>query len=338
MIVEDLEHWNVREPGGARSYGVLRLRVRGGAAGWGEGPPLTPAQVEHLRQTVSGQPAYAYKVLHTRLAGHPGAAAVDMALLDCLGRMSKAPVYQVLGGPTRNKVRALTDWSPEALATGHRAFVIGLPEAAFPNPRARFVTRVVERLESLQKDAGDGADFVLDGANRLPPGEAANIAAAVERLHPLFFDEPCALTNLAAARKLAEENVTPLGWGRHALRLAEIQDLLREQMIDVVRLDLARHGITGLRAAAALAETYYVAVAPYHRGGPIATAAALHLAASLPNFFIQQTPGTGRDARQARAELAGADLESAADGYFRLPFGPGLGLDVKERTLRRWTI
>jgi len=338
MIVEVLEHWNVREPGGDRSYGVLRLRARGGAAGWGEGPPLTPAQIAHLRQIVAGQPVHAYKVLHARLGGRPGAAAVDMALLDCLGQISGAPVYQVLGGPTRNKVRALTDWSPEALAAGHRAFLVGLPETAFPNPRARFVTSVVERLESLQKEAGDGADFVLEGANRLPPGEAANIAAAVERLHLLFFDEPCALTNLAAARKLAEENVTPLGWGRHALRLAEIQDLLREQMVDVVRLDLARHGVTGLRTAAALAETYYVAVAPYHRGGPIATAAALHLAASLPNFFIQQTPGTGRDARQARAELAGADLETAADGYFRLPAGPGLGLQVNERALRRWTV
>lgn len=338
MIVEGLEHWNVREPGGGRSYGVLQLRTRGGAAGWGEGPPLTPAQVEFLRQTVSRQPVHAYKVLHTRLAGHAGAAAVDMALLDCLGRISLAPAYQVLGGPTRNKVRALTDWSPEALAAGHRAFVVGLPEAVFPNPRARFVASVVERLESLQKEAGDGADFVLDGANRLPPGEAAHIAAATERLHLLFFDEPCALTNLAAARKLAEENVTPLGWGRHARRVAEIQDLLREQMIDVVRLDLARHGVTGLRAAAALAETYYVAVAPFHRGGPIATAAALHLAASLPNFFIQQTPGTGREARQARAELVGADLETAGDGYFRLPAGPGLGLEVNERALRRWTV
>lgn len=338
MIVERLDHWNVREPGGTRVYGMLRLAARGGAAGWGEGPPLTSAQLAHVRETVVGQPVHAYKVLHTRLAGHAGAAAVDMALLDALGRMSKAPVYQVLGGPTRNQVRALTDWSPEALAAGHRAFVVGLPESAFPNPRAQLVRRVRQRLEALQKEAGEQADFVLDGANRLPPGEAANVAAAIERLHPLFFDEPCALTNLAAARKLAEENVTPLAWGRHALRVAEIQDLLREQMIDVVRLDLARHGLTGVRAAAALAETYYVAVAPYHQGGPIATAAALHLAASLPNFFIQQIPGTGRHAQQARAELVGAEVETAAEGYLRLPPGPGLGVAVNETVLRRWTV
>jgi galactonate dehydratase len=103
------------------------------------------------------------------------------------------------------------------------------------------------------------------------------------------------------------------------------QDLLREDLIDVFRPDLARNGITQIRKFAALAEANYVAVAPYHDGGPVGTAAALHLAASLPNFFAQQIPVPDADEdRRFRAALAGAALESVTDGYFALRTEPGL--------------
>jgi len=100
-------------------------------------------------------------------------------------------------------------------------------------------------------------------------------------------------------------------------------------LIDVFRPELARNGITQIRKFAALAEANYVAVAPYHDGGPVGTAAALHLAASLPNFFAQQIPVPDADEdRRFRAALAGAALESATDGYLALPVEPGLGLKI----------
>jgi galactonate dehydratase len=336
VTVNTFEVWNVREPSSRRMYGVVRLQTNDGAAGWGEGPPLAPAHVESARQAVKGQPVHSYKVVHSRLAGHPAAGAIDMALLDVLGQRAKAPVYQVLGGPTRTKARGMTEWSPEARARGYKAFVVDLPRIVFPNPRAQFVARVRQTLDDLRRQAGEDSDFVLDGANELTAAEAANVAAALEKFHLLFFDEPCALTNLPAARKISEENVTPVGWGRHIARLAEVQDLLREQMVDVVRLDLWRHGLTGIRVAAAVAETYYVAVAPYHRGGPIATAAALHLAAALPHFYIQQIPWSAGDDARMRAEIVGADIEKPVDGFLPLLNSPGLGIQVSEAALRRY--
>ena len=153
-------------------------------------------------------------------------------------------------------------------------------------------------------------------------------------MHPLWLDEPCELTNLAAIRKIASERVTPLGFGRSVNRAPIFQDLLREDIIDVFRPDLARNGITQIRKFAALAEANYIAVAPYHDGGPIATAAALHLAASLPNFFIQQLAVPQAEAdRQFRAELAGAGLEAVSGGYLTLPAGPGLGLKINPSKL-----
>ena len=109
---------------------------------------------------------------------------------------------------------------------------------------------------------------------------------------------------------------------------------LREDAIDVFRPDLARNGISQIRKFAALAEANYIAVAPYHDGGPIGTAAALHLAASLPNFFIQQVPlPDAAEDRRFRAELAGAGLEAVTEGYLNLPVGPGLGIQVNTSLL-----
>jgi len=93
---------------------------------------------------------------------------------------------------------------------------------------------------------------------------------------------------------------------------------------------------------AALAESYYIAVGPNHHGGPIGTAAALHLAASIPNFFIQQIPvPESENDRGMRAELTGTSIEGVKDGFAALPTGPGLGISVNEATLdkyKEWTI
>ena len=325
-----------------RGTTVTKLTADNGQLGWGECPqPLTRTQEQELNQVQGWEPT-AYEVMRTRLLAHPAQGAINMALLDLAGKAVKAPVYQLLGGATRNKVRAMVAVTGDAgksldslQRNGHRAFSISTGSAE--GARANFVAGVRDRLAAWKKAAGDGCDFVVDGSGALAPAEAQQVSSAVEKLHPLWFDEPCALTNLAAARKLAEENVTPLGWGRNITSLATVQDLLREQMCDVVRLDIGTHGISSIRKAAALAETYYVAVAPYHVGGPIATAAAIQLAASLPNFFIQQMPQPPSDDwHERRAEIAGSDIEKVTDGYLSIPAGPGLGIEVNESALRRY--
>src|SRR5262249_32943025 len=123
----------------------------------------------------------------------------------------------------------------------------------------------------------------------------------------------------------------PIGFGRFAAEAGAFQEMLRSDAIDVIRPDVARHGISQSRRISALAETYYVAAAPFHDGGPIATAAALNLAASLPNFFIQQVPHpAAEEDRRMRARLGGDAIETVKDGFLPLPRGPGLGIIVDE--------
>jgi len=344
-----LDAFPVREPVSKRTYTCLLLRTRSGETGYGECSRISPADLSALRDTIRGKEASSFESIRRGLAvAAPAVAALDMAMLDLVGKCTNAPVYQVLGGPTRSQARALarieadTDDGvvsavAQARAAGHRAFLIPVPATHAPNHSATLVNATRQRLDRVRSAAGAGCDFVLDAAGRLTPGDASSLAAAFERLHLLWFDEPCPLSNLGAATRIAGENVTPVGFGRFAAEAGVFQDLLRADAVDVVRPDLARHGISQVRRISALAETYYVAVAPFHDGGPIATAAALNLAASLPNFFIQQVPyPAAEEDRRMRSRLAGEPAETIRDGFLQLPRGPGLGITVNEAAFNEY--
>ena len=347
LAVAGMEAHPLREPVSLRAYTVLELRASNGLTGYGECPgAVSPESLMAAVKAAQGRPATSYEAISRELASSPALqAGVVMALLDLVGKHVKAPLYQLLGGPTRNKVRTMAALAGPADAdlaaslqrarqAGHRAFVIPAPAPAAANQGQAFVKATRARLENLRAQAGPEVDFVLDGAGGLSPGDAASLAAALERFHLLWFDEPCRISNLATLQKIAAETVTPLGFGRRIHQSGAFQDLLRDQTIDVLRPSLALNGLSQLRRMAALAEPYYTAVAPFHDGGPVATAAALHLAASLPNFFIQQVPFVEAPQDRAfRARLGGADLERPTEGYLALPAGPGLGIAVDRGAL-----
>lgn len=347
-MIRSIAAWNVRHPSGDRSWAALQITTQDGLEGWGECRPLTPADVASLRAMLDKQEEGAYEALRVKMGKHPAAAAVNIATLDIQARRAKAPLYQFLGGPTRHKVRAFTalqGGSEDDLArgvetgraAGFKAFSIPVVEPPFRNSGRAFVAAAERRMAALRKAAGDDVDFVLSGAGKLTPGDAATMAAVFEREHLLWFDEPCGTSSLGPVRKVSDENVTPLGFGADAAEASFFQNLLREDAVDIVRPELALHGVSGVRKIAALAETYYVAVAPRHAEGPINTAAALHLAASLPNFFIQHIPyPASAEDRAMRAAIAGTEVERVRDGFAALANQPGLGVAVQRQAIERY--
>jgi galactonate dehydratase len=275
-------------------------------------------------------------------------AALNTAMLDVVGKITKVPAFQLLGGPTRFKVRVITTLTGDSDATlissmmkaqgaGFRAFSVPLPLITNRNQGQSYVLSTRKRLEALRAAAGDGNDFVLDGGSQLTPGDAQMISAAIESFHVLWFDEPCSQVNIGALKKITEENVTPVGLGKHITEGSDIQNLLREDAVDIIRPDIGLNGISQIRRMAAITETYYVAVGPNHDGGPIGTAAALHLAASIPNFFIQQIPyPEAEEDRRMRSELTQSPVEIIKDGFAELPVGQGLGLTINEKSLEKY--
>lgn len=347
--IASLRDYRLREPVSGRTYTVLRLETRGGLVGYGECAEITPSDLAAVLDAVRGRPVTQFATARYRLKNAPAGlvAALDMAMLDATGRSVNAPLYQVLGGPTRNKCRALAplegaDDSGLAAAArrahnaGYRAFLVPVPLPAARNQGQAFVLAARKRLDTLRDAVGSGTDFVLDCGGALVPGDAASLAAAFERYHLLWLEEPCPPLSLGALKKIAAENVTPLGIGRSIQQPSAFQDLLREEAIDILRPDISLNGISRIRQMAAIAESYYTAVAPYHNGGPVASAAALQLAASLPNFFIQQIPfPQAEQDRKMRAEIAGS-VETIKDGFAVLPPAPGLGITVNEKALETY--
>jgi galactonate dehydratase len=348
LSITGLRAVRLREPVSRRSYTVVRIETLSGLTGFGECGPVAEDVLERVRAIVLGKTATTYEVVSHALADLGAVeAAITMALLDIVGQHAKAPIHQILGGPTRHKIRALTTLEGgsdrdlitalrRAHAAGLRAFVVPLPVIKGRIQGDAFVQATQRRLEALYS-VGQDLDFVVDGGGALSPADAARVAAVLEPFHPLWLDEPCPLANLRSIRKIAAETVTPLGLGKTVADTGAVQDLLREEAVDVLRPSLSHHGLTQIRRMAVLAETSYVAVAPHHDGGPIATAAALHLAASLPNFVIQHIPpATAADDRQMRDALTGTELEVVHDGYATLPTGLGLGIRVNERVLEAY--
>jgi galactonate dehydratase len=298
-------------------YSIVRVDTAG-VSGYGECAGATEADLAAALAIVKGREATSYEIVRTALGANPAAPAINAALLDITGKLAKAPAYQVLGGPTRFKARvcaaveganaaAVTARMNELQKAGYRAFRVGLP-AGLP--------AAIEMAKALRSTAAKGTDFILDAGARFSPGQASSLAAAVEKLHPLWIDEPCALGNLDAVAKIADESVAPLGFGRSVADVPAFQNLLTRQVVDILRPDINRHGISSVRRAAMIAETYYTAVAPFHAGGKVGAAAALHLAASIPNFFLMDLPpGTA----------------AVKDGFAELPAGPGLGVTVDEK-------
>ncbi len=349
LAIADLRSYAVREPVSRRAYAALRIETRSGLIGYGECSRINPGELVQAKQVIQGQPATAYEAIGQQLKLWPGIrAAVDVALLDIVGKLTHAPIHQILGGPTRHKVRAMTALEgnsdnavlasmKHALDAGFRAFLVSVPEVSARNHGRAFVAAVRRRLEHLRTAGGENVDFVLDGRGVLTPGDAASICSALERFHLLWFDEPCTASSMAAVRKLSAESVTPIGFGRTIRHAGDLQNLLRNDAVDVVRPDVQLNGITQIHKMAALAEAYYVAAAPFHNGGPITTAAALHLAASIPNFFIQQFPLPEAEAdHRMRAELTSPSVEAVRDGFASLPHRPGLGIDVSEEALEKY--
>jgi len=324
--ISEMRWFSVREPVSGNRYALLRVKTRSGLTGWGECAQAAEQDAKALEKEWSGKSATLYAAVDS---SSPLAGALDMALLDILGKACHAPVYRVLGGPTRHKVRAFTDSDQAAFS----AASITAPKPASRNQGKAYQNQV----QALVKQLPENRDFVLSAQGLLTPGDAGSVAQAIESSHPLWFDEPCSVSNLETVRKVSQETVTPLGFGRGITDAGVFQALLREGLVDVVRPDIAHWGISGARRIAVLAEAYYVAIAPHHDGGPVATAAAIQLAASVPNFFIQHVPlpQDPKD-REMRSAIVSGGLETPRDGFLQVPTGPGLGIDVNESALEKY--
>ena len=178
-------------------------------------------------------------------------------------------------------------------------------------------------MEAARDGAGD-AEIYIECSEFLSPRTAPMLDAALQPFRPGWFEEPIPFENARAMARLQRELRTPIATGERLLSRFEYRELLESGGCKIVQPDLMHAGgFTEIRKIAALADTWYVPVAPHNPGGPICTAAAMHLAASVPNFLILEQ----MEPQRAMRDRASNVPIRCEDGHMLLPEGPGLGIE-----------
>ena len=271
-----------------------------------------------------------------------GIALIEMACWDIMGKALNQPVYRLMGGAVRQKIKAYANgWytverTPEEFAKAAKAVVARGYDAAKLDPFGSGFyeldrterSRSISLVEAVRDATGPDFDIFVEMHGRFSPAVAIGLAHDLEPYKPGWFEEPVPPENLAALKKVANAVRIPIATGERIHSRTECRELFELQACDIVQIDLSHFGgISEARKLAAWAESYYMLMAPHNVCGPVATAANLHLAACTPNFKIQEH---FNDFADAWVKGAVVQYPEVTDGYFSLPEGPGLGVILNE--------
>jgi galactonate dehydratase len=260
-------------------------------------------------------------------------SGIDQALWDIKGKALGVPVYELLGGPTRSKVRAYSHArTPEAMradvAKGFRAFKTG-PAKRRP---ARYVETpaevgyAAEKFAELRKAVGNDVDIAIDFHGAISPAHAKMLIKAIEPYHPYFVEEPCQAQNHDIMAEIARSTHLPIATGERVFTKWGFRELLEKKAATILQPDMCHAGgITEVRLIAGMAEAYYASMAPHNPLGPISLAAGLQLAASIPNFLCQEQVSLGEGYVKQPFQIH--------DGYLDLPTTPGLGVELDKQKM-----
>jgi galactonate dehydratase len=275
-----------------------------------------------------------------------GISAIEIACWDIIGKALGQPVYRLLGGAVRERIKAYANgWytverSPEefhaaaqrVVGRGYLAlkldpFGAGSYELTPPERR-----RAIALVEAVRDAVGPDAELLIEMHGRFTPATAISVARDLERFNPSWIEEPVPPENLAALEKVSRHVSIPVATGERIHVRHEFRELFERQAADIVQADITTcGGLLETKKIAAWAESYYLLMAPHNVGGPVSTAAALHLAATMPNFKIQEH---FNDFAEAHVKQAAPGNPEVRDGFFGLPQGEGLGVTLDEDVVR----
>jgi mannonate dehydratase len=273
-------------------------------------------------------------------------AGIDVALWDLKGKRLGVPVYELLGGRTRERVRVyrhLAGETKEALIEdalrwrelGFTALRYG-PLSAFDergltqwDPQ-RSIVETIAATEALRHALGDEVDLLLDAHTMFSPAEAAYLGHALEPYRLYFYEDPIRPLNPLSLRAVREKVNLPIATGEQLAHKWEFQPLIENELVDYLRIDLVHAGgITEAKKILAAGEVHGQRSALHHASSPINGTACLHVDMAVPNFGIQEWMEL-----EPLYELF-PNAPRAKDGYVVPPAGAGLGLELDEAAARR---
>ncbi len=299
-----------------------------------------PRQVAFLSQTLMRQRFWKGGVVKASAI-----SGVELACWDIIGKAQGVPVYKLLGGAVRDRIRVYANgWTGgatdpalvkekavEALELGYQAFKFSLAIPTWP-VRDHATTHKIRRMAEAIRDAvGPDAALLFDGHGRYDAQLAIQIGKALEDLNILFFEEPVQPEDEEGMALVAARVNIPIAAGERLTRLQEFRRLFEKRAIAIAQPDLAHcHGLGEGLKVAHLAEAFDGFIAPHCPMSPVITAISLHLDAVCPNFLIQERLFLN----DWRNEVITEPLQ-VKDGYLNVPSKPGWGVELDMEMVRQ---
>jgi galactonate dehydratase len=267
-------------------------------------------------------------------------SGIEHALWDIAGKSAGVPVWALLGGRVRNKIRVYQSTggtTPQEAAEnakrmvetyGYTALKMGI-QAAGPMPYNQATRVTAEHVRAVREAVGPDVDIGVDvHAKFFEVERAIRLAKAIEPYNPMWMEESVRPENYDAMKKLSDHVSIPLASGESNYGIYEFKQLIERQCLDFLQPDICCcGGVLTLKKIAAMAEAQYIMIAPHNPMSPLATAVNVHFAASTPNFFILEyaAPVSG-----ARKNVLKEPLMVNKDGYLDIPNKPGWGVELNE--------
>ena len=336
---------------GSSNWVFVKVYTNQGLVGLGEGSvtskEATVAQAihEHERYLAGKDPAdiemhWQAMYRYPRWRGGPilnsAISAIEIALWDILGQALGVPIYKLLGGAARRRVRLYKDVAstPEAFLQakeeGYTAAKSGFIAIDKELVRPAYAVReAARRLEAVRKAVGDDFDICIDAHGQLTTVMAVDFCTRIEALRPFFVEEATQLEDLGELELLRRKTKVPLATGERSFTKYGFADFCSRHLVDYVQPDVCHAGgILELKKIGALAETYRIEMAPHNPQSDVSTLASLHVDACTPAATIQEyapnKPAWVKD-------LFSGDAVQVRSGFAELPSRPGLGVELNEK-------
>ncbi len=316
----------------------LKIQTNHGYTGWGEvkgvDPRVSKPLAESLFELIDGENPTRIEHIwqklyraHRDIRGGPflvhTIAGIDIALWDLAGKLWNTPVYRLLGGPTREKIRVYHP--PQAVKIPP-----GGPYEHSLTPAQ--IEKIVANIRNAREKVGPNGAVMFDAHCAIPPASLIQLASELKPYDLLFLEEPAVPGNIDVFKRIKEKISIPLAAGERDRTIWEFLPYLQNRCLDILQPDCCHGGgITAMRKVAILAETWQTPLAPHCTAGFLGIAASLHLVSAIPLFLIHEF--YPQNAGFNKTGITRMDYVLDKDGYIGLPPGPGLGVEVDESKL-----
>ncbi|ARM75443.1 galactonate dehydratase [Acidianus manzaensis] len=344
-----------------RNFTIVKIDTDDGISGYGEGTmgdfeKTIEAAVYDFKPFLIGRevnPNEIYNFLYRHFFWRGGPilmsaiSAIEQALWDILGKSVNKPVYELLGGKTKDSVRVYAngfisgDRSPEEFANAVRKVVdqgfnaVKLDPFGSSGPQASRddIEKAKSRLKAIRDAVGYNIDVMLDAHGRFNTASAVKMINEISKYEPYWVEEPVPEEDIEALKNVKDKSPITIASGERIVNKYRYREFLEKRAVDIIQPDVCHvGGIEALKEVGNMAETYYISVAPHNPNGPIATAATLNLMLILNNSLIMEY---WIDAETVRRSLI-KEYFNVKNSYIHPSDKPGLGIEVNEEALSRY--